>query len=107
MMALSLLLIQLRSLLKRAEMVDDRSGRPDLESMKLAAQKLEKTVRETDGNISNVAIEICSDTHWRNVINSNGLDVESSMNLYSVRATVMAKKDATSTMPLSFRVYPI
>ena len=81
------------STVKRAEMVDDRSGRPDLESMKLAAEKLEKTVRESDGNISSVAIEICSDTHWRNVINSNGLDVESSMNLYSVRATVMAEKD--------------
>ncbi|WP_367363180.1 PmbA/TldA family metallopeptidase, partial [Mesotoga sp.] len=64
------------STVKRAEMVDDRSGRPDLESMKLAAEKLEKTVRESDGNISSVAIEICSDTHWRNVINSNGLDVE-------------------------------
>ncbi len=81
------------STVKRAEMVDDRSGRPDLESMKLAAEKLEKTVRESDGNISSVAIEICLDTHWRNVINSNGLDVESSMNLYSVRATVMAEKD--------------
>jgi len=81
------------STVKRAEMVNDRSGRPDLESMKLAAEKLEKTVRETDGNISSVAIEICSDTHRRNVINSSGLDVESSMNLYSVRATVMAEKD--------------
>jgi len=81
------------STVKRTEMVNDRSGRPDLESMKLAAEKLEKTIRETDGNISSVAIEICSDTHRRNVINSNGLDVESSMNLYSVRATVMAEKD--------------
>lgn len=81
------------STVKRIAVVDDRSGRPDLESMKLAAEKLEKTLRDADDSISSVAIEICSDTHSRNVINSLGLDVESTMNLYCVRATVMAEKD--------------
>jgi len=81
------------STVKRTAVVDDRSKGPDLGSMKLAAEKIEKTVREADGSISSVAIEISSDTHSRNVINSHGLDVESTMNLYCARATVMAEKD--------------
>ena len=75
--------------------VSDSSRNSDLDipSMKAAAKKLEETVRLVDSNISSIAVEICAEKQRRNVVNSYGLDVESSMDLYSVTATVMAERN--------------
>lgn len=66
---------------------------PGILSMKKAARELEEVMRSADQYISSVTVEIRAEGFSRSVINSRGLDVEASMNLYSATATVMAEKN--------------
>jgi PmbA protein len=71
----------------------DGIANSDIQSMKKIAGELENVVRDADRYISSVTVEIRAEGFSRSVINSRGLDVETSMSLYSATASVMAEKN--------------